>query len=171
MDSDWILILKMRQGNDAAWDQFVRKYYPDILKFCFFHCQDAECAEDLTQDVFLKFFSALAQYQHYGKAKNYLYTIARNLCYSQAVPKGNLSLEEVILTGSDDTSVLEEHLMLEAAIRSLPETLREVILLHYYQGLKLSEAAAVLKIGLPLVKYRLKRAKELLRKELDHGFE
>ncbi len=32
MDSDWILIFKMRQGNDAAWEQFVRKYYGDILK-------------------------------------------------------------------------------------------------------------------------------------------
>ncbi len=171
MDSDWMLIFKMKQGSDAAWDQFVRKYYPDMLKYCFFHCQDRESAEDLTQEVFLKFFSALSQYQHRGKAKNYLYTIAGNLCRSQVPRTREYSLEKAAELGSDPSLVLEERLMLDAALHRLPEEFRDVILLHYYQGLKLSEVAQVLKIGLPLVKYRLKRGKEQLRKELDYGSE
>ncbi len=171
MDSDWILIFKMRQGNDAAWEQFVRKYYGDILKYCFFHCQDKDSAEDLTQEVFLKFFSSLAGYQHRGKAKNYLYTIAGNLCQNHAAKHKELPLVQVAYIGMDAVSELDDRLMLETAIRRIPEELQAVIVLRYYQDLKLSEVAAVLNIGLPLVKYRLKRAKELLRKELDHGFE
>ncbi len=166
MDSDWILIFKMRQGNDEAWDQFIRKYYGDILKYCFFHCRDRESAEDLTQEVFLKFFAAMPGYQHQGKAKNYLYTIASNLCKSNAAGNQILSLEETGELGEDLRASMEERLMLELAIRHLPEEFREVTLLHYCHGLKLTEVAAVLNIGLPLVKYRLKRAKELLRKEL-----
>ncbi len=169
MDSDLILIFKMRQGNDAAWDQFVRKYYADILKYCFFHCRNRENAEDLTQEVFLKFFSALGGYQHRGKAKNYLYTIAGNLCRTHAKQNREQPLETDM--AADSSAGPDDRLMLEDAIRQLPEEFREVILLYYYQGLKLSETAGVLKIGLPLVKYRLKRAKELLRKELDHEFE
>ncbi len=167
MDSDRILILKMRQGNDPAWEQFIRKYYGHILKYCFFHCRDQESAEDLTQEVFLKFFSALANYQHRGKAKNYLYTIAGNLCRDYAARNRDLPLEEAMDLGSDPSAGQDDRLMLDRALRRLPEEFREVVLLHYYQGLKLTEAAAVLNIGLPLVKYRLKRAKELLRKELD----
>ncbi len=165
MDSDLILIFKMRQGNDEAWEQFVRKYYGDILKYCFFHCAHRESAEDLTQEVFLRFFAALANYQHRGKAKNYLYTIAGNLCKNHGHQKQEVPLEADMTP--DSSAELDDRFVMELAIRRLPEEFREVVLLHYYQGLKLTEVAAVLNIGLPLVKYRLKRAKELLRKELE----
>ncbi len=182
MDSDRILIHRMRQGDDAAWDQFIRKYYGDILKYCFFHCPDKTAAEDLTQEVFLRFFSALADYQHLGKAKHYLYTIAGNLCrdqarrnaaFSQPIPwEEAASLRDEVGDtagdGSDFPARLAAQLTLTDAIRRLPEEFREVIWLHYDQGWKLTEIASVLHIGLPLVKYRLKRAKELLRKELPN---
>ena len=58
---------------------------------------------------------------------------------------------------------MEGRMDLEDAIERLPNEMREVILLYYFQGLKLREAAQILGIGLPLVKYRLKKAKELLR--------
>ncbi len=171
MDSDWILIFKMRQGSDRAWDQFVRKYYPDILKYCFFHCRDRAWAEDLTQDVFLRFLSALDGYQHRGKVKAYLYAIAANLCRDQAGARRELPLEEAPEPAEDPAPVLEDRLLLEMALARLPEEFRQVLVLHYYQGLKLSEVAAALDIGLSLVKYRLKRGKELLRKEFDYGME
>lgn len=171
MDSDWILILQMKQGREDAFDIFVRRYYGDILKYCFFHCRDKGLSEDMTQEVFVRFFSALSRYQHRGKAKNYLYTIAGNLCRSagRAMAADPLELlPEIVQT---QTMPLEERLTLEDAVRRLPQELREVVVLHYYQGLKLSETASVLKIGLPLTKYRLKRAKEILRKELTDGLE
>lgn len=36
--NDFILILQMKQGNDQAFDKFVRKYYADILSYCRYHC-------------------------------------------------------------------------------------------------------------------------------------
>ena len=51
MDVDFLLIRKMKQGDDDAFDTFVRKYYDDILKYCSYHCSDAEYAEDLTQET------------------------------------------------------------------------------------------------------------------------
>lgn len=167
MDADWILIMKMRQGNDAAWEQFVRRYYGDVLQYCYFHCRDRVYAEDLTQEVFLRFFRSLGRYQHQGKAKNYLYTIAGNLCKNMAVARNVVPLEKLEESIAAPASELDDRLMLDSVIRCLPAELQEVVLLYYCQGLKQSEVAAVLKIGLPLVKYRLKRAKELLRKELE----
>ena len=38
MDVDFLLIRKMKQGDDDAFDTFVRKYYNDILKYCVYHC-------------------------------------------------------------------------------------------------------------------------------------
>lgn len=48
VDTDFLLIRKMKQGDDDAIDLFVRKYYPDILAYCKYHYFDVEYAEDLT---------------------------------------------------------------------------------------------------------------------------
>ena len=78
--NDVILILQMKQGDEQAFDKFVRKYYGDILSYCKYHCLDQTEAEDLTQETFLRFMNNIQSYQHIGKAKNYLYVIAGNLC-------------------------------------------------------------------------------------------
>ena len=80
MDNDFLLLHRMRQGDETAIEEFVRKYYPLILRYCRLHLWDAGEAEDVTQEVFARFFRTLPQYQHYGKAANYLYVIAGNLC-------------------------------------------------------------------------------------------
>ena len=80
MDADFLLLHRMRHGDDQAIEDFVRKYYPLILRYCHLHIQDTGYAEDLTQETFARFFRNLSQYQHYGKAANYLYVIAGNLC-------------------------------------------------------------------------------------------
>ena len=53
--NDVILILQMKQGDEQAFDKFVRKYYGDILSYCKYHCLDQTEAEDLTQETFLRF--------------------------------------------------------------------------------------------------------------------
>ena len=62
MITDFLLIQKMKQGNEQAFDTFVRKYYNEILKYCSYHCFDTQYAEDLTQETFIKFFAKLSLY-------------------------------------------------------------------------------------------------------------
>ena len=80
MNIDFLLIQKMKHGDENAFDIFVRKHYEEILKYCNYHCLDASYAEDLTQETFLHFFERLSDYRYMGKTRNYLYTIAGNLC-------------------------------------------------------------------------------------------
>lgn len=55
MYNDFLLIRKMKQGDDNALDLFVRKYYQEILSYCHYHCSDKTYAEDLTQETFIRF--------------------------------------------------------------------------------------------------------------------
>ena len=80
VQNDFLLIRKMKQGDDDALDLFVHKYYQDILNYCHYHCSDKTYAEDLAQETFVHFFSKLSDYHYRGKTLNYLYTIASNLC-------------------------------------------------------------------------------------------
>lgn len=54
--SDFLLIRKMKQGDDTAFDLFVHKYYQEILNYCHYHCFDKAYAQDLTQETFVRFF-------------------------------------------------------------------------------------------------------------------
>lgn len=162
MDADFLLIHRMKNGDDQAIDTFVRKYYPSILRYCHLHIKDHGYAEDMTQEVFSKFFRTLNQYQHYGKALNYLYVIAANICRDHYQVTKEFPMSELPEQPSYDMESLELQLDVHTAIQKLPKELREITILYFFQDLKQKEIAKILGIEVPLVKYRIKRAKDLL---------
>lgn len=167
MQQDFLLVQKMKNGDETAMDIFVRKYYPNILQYCGYHCPDRESAYDLTQETFERFFKNLIHYHHKGKALNYLYTIAGNLCTDWM--RGNKaieyesSVEEEAICGESGFEGLDDKMLIEAALGNLPSELREVVILHYFQGCSMREIGEILHIGIPLAKYRIKKAKEKLK--------
>ena len=162
MDTDFLLIYRMKNGDDEAIETFVRKYYSVILRYCHLHIKDQSYAEDATQEVFARFFRTLNQYQHYGKAQNYLYVIAANICRDFYRKPEEISVEELPEETISEMPALDLRLDVHAALQKLPPELREVTILFFFQEVKQKEIAKILGIGLPLVKYRIKRAKELL---------
>ena len=76
--TDSLLVHLARAGDEDACEKLVKKYYSSIYQYCLLHINDPYEAEDLTQEVFTRFFSNLYRYKEYGKVKNYLYTIAGN---------------------------------------------------------------------------------------------
>ena len=174
MKSDFLLIREMKQGQEQAYDLFVRKYYEEILNYCLHHCHDQKYAEDLTQETFIRFFSKLSSYQYKGKTKNYLYKIAGNLCKDFYKKVKEIPVEEESPCwrlddgGKVVDGIIDKHI-LEKAIGQLQPELYEIIVLYYFQELKQKEIANILQIGLPLVKYRIRSAKrqleEILKKE------
>lgn len=102
------------------------------------------------------------------RKKNYLYTIAGNLCKNYYKQQKPVSIDEKQLSEMESASGnLEEKvtdkIMLEWALEQLPDEFRQVIDLYYFQEMKLTEIASALDIGLPLVKYRLKQARNRLQ--------
>lgn len=171
MESDYILVHKMRNGDERAMEIFVVKYYSDILNYCHYRTWDLQAAEDLTQDVFVNFFRRLPMYKHRGKLANYLYTIAGNVCkdYRRGKKEPSVSMEEGRAAGSlrekgekDPAERWVERMDIKEAIGKLPEEFQEVIVFGYFLGMKQKDIARVCGISLPLVKYRLKQAKDKL---------
>ena len=82
--------------------------------------------------------------------------------------KKDIPLEELPEAESENrVDTVGIRLDIEQAVRKLPEELREVAILSFFQELKQREIAELLQIKLSLVKYRIGRAKELLIKELE----
>lgn len=162
MDTDLLLIRRMKAGDDGAIETFVRKYYPDVLRYCYVHIPNKSDAEDATQEVFVRFFRTFDRYRHSGKARNYLYVIAANICRDAYRKPAEMSLEELPGEPVWEMPPLDTRLDVRSALRKLPPELREVSILFFLQQLKQSEIARILGISLPLVKYRIRRSRELL---------
>lgn len=162
MDADFWLIQKMRMGDDKAIESFVQKYYPQILKYCRRHMDDYGYAEDMAQETFVRFFQTLKQYQHYGKAINYLYVIAANLCRDYYRKIKEIPLKELPDKSGLHTPNMDEQIGVRLALESLPEEMKEVAVLYFLQERKQKDIARILGIGVPLVKYRIRKAREML---------
>lgn len=162
MDADFLLLCRIYRGDEDAIETFVRRYYPQILRYCRLHLQGVEEPEDVTQEVFARFFQALPGYRHYGKLANFLYVIAGNLCRDCRKKQRPIPMEELPETALEITDALDEKLDVARALGQLPPELREVAALAFCQELRQKDIARILGIGLPLVKYRIKRARTLL---------
>lgn len=162
MDEDFWLIQKMRMGDERAVDAFVQKYYPRILKYCRVHIADEGYAQDLAQETFVRFFGAFREYRHCGKAVNFLYVIAANICRDFYRRNREIPVEQIPEQRNLDGEHLDERLDVRLAFSRLPDEIREVAILYFLQEQKQKDIARILDIGLPLVKYRIRRARELL---------
>ena len=74
---------------------------------------------------------------------------------------------ENIESDKDENLKIDNKMFIEWALRELSEEYKEVIILYYFEELKLKDIAKILNIGLPLVKYRLRQAKMQLKELLE----
>jgi len=108
----------------------IKKYYRDIYTYCFCRVEDRQTAQDLTQEVFLRFLQNLDSYEHTGKLKNYLYVTAGNLIKDHyRKRKEDVWEDEKIQQTADKLSAgtenISDRLTLQEIIRGLPELERE----------------------------------------------
>ncbi len=159
---DFLLIRKIKDGNIKAGDKLVKKYYSLIYKYCLIHVQNSDTAADITQDTFLRFFEAIMQYVEYGKTKNYLYTIARNLINNYHKKRKELLTVETIEIPEYSIDKVDIRLDIEQALKRMPEEVKEVVILFFFQEMKQGDIAKLLNIKISLVKYRVSRGKQIL---------
>ena len=109
---DALLIRRIKQGDEAAFDELVRRHYDSIYAFCYRRCADRSLAADLTQEVFLKLVTAVYRYSVTGKFTNYLFTIAVNVCndyYRRKKPDSAELSEDCAALGGADVSLLHRN--------------------------------------------------------------
>ena len=154
------ILKNIRSGRQDSLEILIKEYYRDIYAYCYCRVEDRQTAQDLTQDVFLRFLQNLDSYEHTGKLKNYLYVTAGNLI------KVLLEEEDMQQTAggfSSGTENISDRLTLQEIIRGLPEPEKELILLRYYQNLRLSEIAGIVSMPVSTVRYRLKLAEKYIK--------
>lgn len=164
MDLDFLSVYKIKHGDMEAGEHLIRKYYPEILRYCYLHQFDRDSAEDIAQETFARFFAAIGRYEHCGKIRNYLYTIAANLCRNESKKIKELPLPEHLEQQPQQITELEGKLDVYLALEQLPVELHQVTVLYFFRQYTLKEISGILKISPSLVRKRLELAKKAMRR-------
>jgi RNA polymerase sigma-70 factor (ECF subfamily) len=178
--SDEELLTRFCKGQTEAFGALVRRYERELYGYLRRYLGDASLAEDVFQNTFLQVYVKSAQYEPGRPVRPWLYTIATNQAIDALRRNGRhqaLSLDQqreeladgelsslVETLESDGPGPLdaaqrqERREKIRASVDRLPEFLRQVLLLAYYQGLKYREIADILGIPVGTVKSRLHAA-------------
>jgi RNA polymerase sigma-70 factor (ECF subfamily) len=179
------VMLRVRDGDDAAFNYLVDRYRRAMVGFMYRMTHNAAVAEELSQEVFLRVYRSRASYSADAKFTTWLYRIATNLAVNYARdtknerPEVKASLDEtdeetgLSIDVSDDRPNVEQQILRRerlAAIRkhveALPERQRLAVMMHKYQEMDYRQIAEVLHLSESATKSLLFRAYETLRESL-----
>ncbi len=163
---------------------FFEKNYDRIYRYVRGMVRDANEAEDLTQEAFLRAHRERETLEDPAAILSWLYRIATHVALDRLRQRTTLAARESKVDPADldlaeaDVPALEQGLeqgQMSACVQrflvDLPDSYRSVILLHDVHGLTGPEIASVLEISLPTVKIRLHRARSRLKLALEAGCE
>ena len=140
-----------------------------LLRLCFLYLRDRHLAEDALQDTYVKAYRALDSFRGDSEAVTWLTRIAINVCkdMSRSAWMRRVDLSRALEDLPLGTAPYEpEDDTLVRAVMALPEKQRSVILLYYYQGLKIPQIARVQGMPESTVSSHLQRARKRLHKAL-----
>lgn len=183
--SDAEVMLRVKAGDDAAFDYLLQKYRRPMMNFMYRMAHNPAVAEELAQEVFLRIYRSREKYEASAKFTTWLYRIATNLAVNHArdtrhersentvsldepdentgvpmdVPDGSLSAEEMLVQKERLTAIRQR-------VEALPERQRIAVVMHKYQQMDYREISLVLKLSESATKSLLFRAYETLREQL-----
>lgn len=169
-DSDLAKLIIL--NNEKAFEEFIKRYQAQLFSFCLSFIKDKTEAEDMVQETFLKFYTAIESINPDKNLKSYIFKIARNLCLDNLKKKKPIYKKSPPEMESLTNPYLEycksqEEKMLYLAMEELNENEKTSILLKYRSGLKYSEISEVLNRSESAVESILFRAKKKLRKKMQ----
>lgn len=177
--SDAEIIQQVLDGNTAAFELLMRRYNERVYRAARSIVRDEQEAEDIMQQAYLNAFTHLRQFNGSAQFSTWLTRIAINESLARVRRRGryepfddNLSTEGPFMSSTPVQSperqafTGELRALLEWAIDTLPDGMREVFVLRDVQGLSTSEVADSLDVSDDVVKTRLSRGRAALRRAL-----
>ncbi len=173
MTDDQLLLDFLSRRDDRAFEALVRRYGPMVLRVCLDVLRDRDVAQDAFQATFVVLIRQAGSIRDRGSLGRWLYEVAVRISRRERrrVEKIRSKERQVLEMEAPappdfDPADREFKPILHDEIRSLPLKLRDPIVLCYFEGLTVEEAARRLRCPLGTIKSRLQKGRELLRSRL-----
>jgi RNA polymerase sigma-70 factor (ECF subfamily) len=182
-DSDDELLQRTRkapEGDLRAFEELVLRYQRRVVSNCRYMTRDANNAEDLAQEVMIKAFFGVRDFEGRSSYWSWLQRIKINHCLNYLKKQGDRFCVGIGETEVDDFDQLKvwttaeklaeaigERLLIGEVLDSMPTTLRVPLVLCDMDELSYEEVADALGIGLSAAKMRVKRGREAFRERYE----
>lgn len=182
--SDWEIIQKVLQGEQALLEVLYDRYSGKVYYKCLSITHDREISKDLAHDVMIKIFMNLSKFKGTSDFSFWVKSITYNYCMDYLKKKKRLSFDEFESADFEQVPIDEielEHKILkevqltqlEALLEELKGNDRMILLMRYQDGMSVKQIAETLKVSVSAVKMRLKRSRdrlaELLKASQNEG--
>lgn len=173
---------ELQAGSEEAFGYLLGVYQSPVYSLILHIIEDPTDASDVLQDVFVKVFRKIGQFQGESSLKTWIYSIAVHEAsnhrrgWLRRLHREPVSLDDELLRAPvsrsrDDTPYEalekgERQMLVRRALGSLASPYRSVVVLREIEGMSYEEIAQVLGVAEGTVKSRLKRGRELLRRKL-----
>lgn len=158
------------KNNTKEYERILRLYSNDIYRIALLKLKNVSEAEDVFQNVFIKLYTCDNSFESDKHIKAWLLKVTVNECINVLKSSWNSKVLESIndnssydsstsVTANDNTEVWN-------VVAALPQKYRDVIFLFYHEQYSTEEISQILDISAPNVRTRLKRAREILRREV-----
>lgn len=159
------LLKQIAAGNETAFRQLYHHFYKKLLQFAFVLTKQKEVAEELVEDVFIKFWKNRHAAENIRNVRVYLYTAAKNMClnYLSSKMQENITKPfdainiELAGTLSPDQILIyrETYAKIKRAIETLPPRCKMIFKLIREDGLKYKEVAEILNLSISTVEVQM----------------
>jgi RNA polymerase sigma-70 factor (ECF subfamily) len=160
-------------GTKEIIEDLYRQYAFNIQKVCYLYLGNVAASEDAMQETFLKAFQKYGYFRKKSNIKTWLTRIAINTCKDilrrEKIKSLNTAVTEDIGTYANPQEITLEKMTVTEAICKLPDELREVVILFYYQELSTRDIGNILGIPRTTIEFRLKKARNELKNVFKEG--
>jgi RNA polymerase sigma-70 factor, ECF subfamily len=169
------LMQRVQAGEPAALDEVLKSYWPLLVAYADRFLHDPDAAEDLVQEVFLRFWERRGEWTASERLSSFLYRITRNLALNECrrlrirlrwLERRRRDETPRVITPIHDLEFTELGIAVEKAIEALPPRRREVFVLARLHDLSYSEIAEVMGISPQTVANQMSAALADLRQSL-----
>lgn len=166
-----LLIQSAQKGDKDAYGKIYQLYYKKIFRYCSFNVGDAQTAQDICQETFVKAWKKIKEFKMDKpdwSIQAFLFAIARNLIIDRSRHKKEVSIEnfEEIETHEDfyeDIDRKTDVQRLKKAISKLEEIEKQIVILRFFEEMDSKEVAKILKIKDGALRVRQSRILQKLK--------
>ena len=159
------LLTQISLGDQSSFRQLYHQFYKKLLQFAFVLTRNKEVAEELVEDVFIKFWKNRKNAENIGNVKVYLYSATKNTCLNYLSSKAHQNITQPFdafnielanpLSPEQILIYRETYTKIKSAIETLPPRCKMIFKLIREDGLKYKEVAEILNLSVSTIEAQM----------------
>ncbi|MBR6516277.1 MAG: sigma-70 family RNA polymerase sigma factor [Bacilli bacterium] len=158
--------------SEKQFDYVYNEYAKELYNIAYGYTRNRDDSIDIMQNAYVVLLESNKKFESNEHIKYFLIrvTINESLDLLKSASKKRVIKNNDVVVNFPETEKEELQYDLSEIVNALPEKYKTIIILHYYDDMKIKDISSVLKISEPAVKKRLERARNLIKEIIERNY-